>query len=604
MIYKCKMCKGDLEIIDQENGLCECESCGSRQTVPLENNERKAELYNTANQYRKENLFDKAINVYDVMVKEFPNEAEAYWGIVLCRYGIEYVKDPKTEKMIPTCHRTISKPIFEDPDYKLACQKSNSLARKQHEEEAEVIDTLQKKIFLIAQKEEPFDIFISYKELDDESKQRTEDSVLAQEIYSKLTNEGYKVFFSRITLEKRLGEDYEPIIYSALNSSKVLLLVGTSNEHMNAPWVRNEWSRYLDMIDNEEGSKTLIPVYAKMNPYDIPSEINGRHIQAQDAMKIGFQQDLLYGIQKIFNSNKKSVAPINSGIFNSNANIGGMIERGFICLKDKNFEEAKEIFNQILNIDPHSAGAYLGRLMIKRKVTDVDELKNETYAFSNESDYRHVLEYGDPKIKKKLREFNKNIIEANKKYVEQKLELKIENLQQEIANKEVDSENREGVINNLKEKSKEPQAILNKVKEITEAVKKSELIILVIYLLMFAKSIFNYILDRNIFGIVVSSIIAFLIYSYVVKKYISPIIAGIISAGKPNDMELSQAVAMLQDIDNTIKENNQLIIDNRQDIGKKENQIKRINDNKSEFIESLCIIQRSLVPSEIDRLVD
>lgn len=53
MIYKCKMCKGDLQIIDEENELCECEYCGSRQTVPLENNERKAELYNSANQYRK-----------------------------------------------------------------------------------------------------------------------------------------------------------------------------------------------------------------------------------------------------------------------------------------------------------------------------------------------------------------------------------------------------------------------------------------------------------------------------------------------------------------------------------------------------------------------
>ena len=69
MIYKCKMCKGDLQIIDEENGLCECEYCGSRQTVPLENNERKAELYNSANQYRKNNLFDRAADVYNTMQK-------------------------------------------------------------------------------------------------------------------------------------------------------------------------------------------------------------------------------------------------------------------------------------------------------------------------------------------------------------------------------------------------------------------------------------------------------------------------------------------------------------------------------------------------------
>ena len=32
-------------------------------------------------------------------------EAEAYWGLVLCRYGIEYVNDPATGKKVPTCHR-------------------------------------------------------------------------------------------------------------------------------------------------------------------------------------------------------------------------------------------------------------------------------------------------------------------------------------------------------------------------------------------------------------------------------------------------------------------------------------------------------------------
>lgn len=184
MIYKCKMCKGDLEIIDEENGLCECEYCGSRQTVPLENNERKAELYNSANQYRKNNLFDRAADVYNSMVKEFPNEAEAYWGLVLCRYGIEYVEDPGTKKMIPTCHRTVPKPIFDDPDYQLACQKAKPIARKQHEDEATEIDKIQKKIFQLVQKEEPFDIFISYKELEEGTDQRTEDSVIAQDIYS------------------------------------------------------------------------------------------------------------------------------------------------------------------------------------------------------------------------------------------------------------------------------------------------------------------------------------------------------------------------------------------------------------------------------------
>lgn len=68
-------------------------------------------------------------------------------------------------------------------------------ARKQHEDEAAEIARIQKKIFQLVQKEEPFDIFISYKELEEGSSQRTVYSVIAQDIYSRLTQEGYKVFF-------------------------------------------------------------------------------------------------------------------------------------------------------------------------------------------------------------------------------------------------------------------------------------------------------------------------------------------------------------------------------------------------------------------------
>ena len=68
-------------------------------------------------------------------------------------------------------------------------------ARKQHEDEAAEIARIQKKIFQLVQKEEPFDIFISYKELEEGSSQRTVYSVIAQDIYSRLTQEGYKVIF-------------------------------------------------------------------------------------------------------------------------------------------------------------------------------------------------------------------------------------------------------------------------------------------------------------------------------------------------------------------------------------------------------------------------
>ena len=528
MIYKCKMCTGDLQIFDEENGLCECEYCGSRQTVPLENNERKAELYNSANQYRKNNLFDRAADVYNTMVKEFPNEAEAYWGLVLCRYGIEYVEDPRTKKMIPTCHRTIPKPIFDDSDYQLACQKAKPIARKQHEDEAAEIAKIQKKIFQLAQKEEPFDIFISYKELEEGIGQRTEDSVIAQDIYSRLTQEGYKVFFSRITLENRLGEDYEPIIYSALRSSKIMLLIGTSREHMNAPWVRNEWTRYLSMMDEEENAKTLIPVYSGMDPYDIPQEINGRHLQAQDATKIGFQQDLLHGINKIMNSHRKKVAPVSTASEIGHATTGGMIERGYICLKDKNFKEANDVFNQVLNIDPHSAGAYLGRLMIKRGVTDIDDLEKETFALSDDSDYRHAVEYGEPQIKKKLKAFNQKIIHENKEYAKYVIRNKIDALSKTAQEERQHILNLQNEINRFVDNIQSNQNILEKSAKASAIGKISGYVVIALFLLMFLPWTLGFWADGDTVNGIFCIVFMVVLYKFVVNKFIIPVVRKIV----------------------------------------------------------------------------
>lgn len=490
-IYKCKMCKGDLRIIDEENGLCECESCGTTQTVPLKENKRKGELYNTANQYRKNNRFDQAAEVYKKMIHEFPDESEAYWGAVLCRYGIEYVEDPKTRKMIPTCHRTIPYPVFEDSDYHLACQKAKPLARKQYEKEASEIDRLQKKIFSLVQKEESFDIFISYKEQDDITGQRTVDSVLAQDIYEKLTREGYKVFFSRITLEGRIGEDYEPIIYAALYSAKVLLLIGTSREHMNAVWVRNEWTRFLDMMEEDLDRKSLIPVYSKMNPYDIPEEISRRRIQALDASKIGYQQDLLHGIKKVLKGSQKNVAPISDVVGYNSATVGAMIERGFICLKDGMFEEAAEIFNQVLNIDPHSEGAYLGRLMISRKVKNIEELKEESKPLSDELDYKHVIEYGDARLKKQLREYDNYILDLNREFAIEQLQSNIDEYSGDIESKKREITGWKAEIEEAQKKISLKQPILDENKRISDVQGTFMLVEALIGVIIFALLLIN-----------------------------------------------------------------------------------------------------------------
>jgi hypothetical protein len=294
-VLKCKMCGGDIEVTaEQTYGVCD--HCGTTSTIPKATDDQKANLFNRANHFRRLNDFDKAVVAYENILNVDASDSEAHWGLVLSRYGIEYVEDPSTHDMIPTCHRVQSESILADSDFIAALENvDDEYTKSLYEAEAKRISDIQKSILAISSHEEPYDVFICYKESTDGGT-RTQDSALAQEVYYQLNQEGYKVFFSRITLEDKLGQQYEPYIFAALSSAKVMLVIGTQQEYFNAVWVKNEWSRYLKLMKQNSG-KLLIPCYRGMDAYDLPEELS--MLQSQDMSKIGFIQDLIRGVKKV-----------------------------------------------------------------------------------------------------------------------------------------------------------------------------------------------------------------------------------------------------------------------------------------------------------------
>lgn len=359
-------------------------------------------LFNRANRLRSGCEFDKAAGVYESIVSEFPEESEAYWGLCLCKYGIEYVDDPATGKKIPTCHRTSFDSIFDDNNFEMAQEYADSVAHSVYRTEAKEIDRLQKEILEVAKKEEPFDVFICYKE-SDEKGQRTVDSELAHDIYDVLTEKGYKVFYSRITLKAKLGQDYEPYIFSALNSAKVLLAIGTQYDYYNAVWVKNEWSRYLALMSNDKG-KMLIPCYKDIDAYDMPSEF--KHLQAQDLSSPRAFQDLVNTVEKIIPLNKSVSMPIPT---HPASTVEPLLKRAFICLEDGQWSKADELCEQVLNQEPENANAYLGKLCSDLKLCKPSDLKKQQTAFNNNPNYQKAYKYGNETLKHELTEYIKPV---------------------------------------------------------------------------------------------------------------------------------------------------------------------------------------------------
>lgn len=103
-----------------------------------------------------------------------------------------------------------------------------------------------------ARPDEPgWDVFISHK---------SEDQEAAREVYRVLTRAGMKVFLSEISLAEIGMESYQKAIDESLETATHLVLVTSTREHVESPWVEAEWRVFQAGVRAGEKNGNLVPV--------------------------------------------------------------------------------------------------------------------------------------------------------------------------------------------------------------------------------------------------------------------------------------------------------------------------------------------------------
>ena len=412
-VLECTNCGGKNEL-PAGKSLGVCRFCGSQITLPRVTDENHVAAFNRGNHFRRIGEFDKALTVFERIVREDEGNAEAHWCCALCRFGIEYVQDDASGAYLPTCHRASYDSFLEDVDTLAALAHADDAARAVYQQRAEQIDEVLRGILAISRSTEPFDVFLCYKEMGADG-QRTRDSQLAQDIYYQLTDHGLRVFFARITLEDKPGVAYEPYIFSALQSARVMVVVGTKPEHLNAVWVRNEWSRFHALMKHDR-SRLLIPCYRDMDPYDMPDEL--AVLQGYDMSRIGFVQDLVRGIRKVVGAEEKPAAPAPVAPVTPTAQPAApateaLLRRVALFLEDGDWKSADEYCERVLDIAPENARAYVGKLMAALHVTRQEKLKDQAQPFDRNPNYAKALRFADEELAGELRGMIAYINERN-----------------------------------------------------------------------------------------------------------------------------------------------------------------------------------------------
>ena len=277
----CRCCGGILKV---NSALCVCEYCGATNFVSDTAGKYINQL-NRANKLRQEKEYDNALRIYDNILSENVATPDILWLRTLCEYGIEYVPDPVSSKYFPTLHRVKDESILNYHSYLEALELCDDEQKKVLRVEAEEINRIQTEYLEIAKNESPYDVFICYKETDDESKTVTEDVAYATKLYNCLTRAGFKVFFARETLKEKLSVDYEPYIFAALKSSRAMAVIGSKSEYFTAIWVKNEWSRFLKLMEKDSKKQMF---FACDDPEELPRAFSLKQAQLlsdQNAME-------------------------------------------------------------------------------------------------------------------------------------------------------------------------------------------------------------------------------------------------------------------------------------------------------------------------------
>lgn len=394
-LMRCSRCGAPIpNVEDEKQKIIKCEYCDYDNIRPKHHKDNR---YNVATKLRQEAEFDQAIVEYEKLLAEDETDDTAHWGLLLCKYGIEYVEDPATGETVPTCHldRLQEEPVQKEAHYIAAMEYADEyIIKEKYEQEARQIDEVRADIMAATKNQAPYDVFICYKSKD-EWKHRTEDSVWAQDIYEELTKRNYRVFFADKTIE--LGMKYEPVIFHALYSAPIMIVVGTKEEYLNSIWVRNEWSRYLKLIKNSD--KTIFLAFKDMDPNCFPGEL--KPWQAQDLAQIGAMQDLISAVEKKLKTvgvSQSVSMPVVEGI--SVNQCPRLLKNGETFLSLDNFEEAETVYKTITKDYPEEYRGWWGLIVCKtknfQKYTEKKFSKDEILGEQIDLWYRYVKRLAPP----------------------------------------------------------------------------------------------------------------------------------------------------------------------------------------------------------------
>ena len=202
MQFKCKTCGTLLDglVASATNGLVECPACFNVWTIPRKETSPAALSFLRMGEHDLDTgKFDDALSAYKKAAELDPKEPEAYFGIALAFFKIQYLKvEPTKEgeklRLQPICHQVSRTKFTESKNYLNALKLASPEQRAEYEKKGKEIDYILSEFAQLEKSGVDYDCFLCVKVSGENGP--TEDSKDADYIYNLLQAKGYKPFYS------------------------------------------------------------------------------------------------------------------------------------------------------------------------------------------------------------------------------------------------------------------------------------------------------------------------------------------------------------------------------------------------------------------------
>lgn len=417
---KCKTCGEPLSMSVAQNGVIVCAICGYSTILPKEDSTDKVrELLSHGDSYLDTGKFDDAYTMFARASEEDSEEPEAYFGMALAEFRIQYVNDlkddGKSRRLQAIVHAISPDNFCDNLNYRKALNYATDAQRKEYERRAGEIDYIRDQFYKFKNAGLNYDCFLCLKVTDDVTKLKTPETRVAEEICTYLRRKGFKPFYSEQVLESVTGGDYEAHILYALHTAECMLIICYDEAHLRTKWVRNEYTRFLKLVNDDEKESDSITIVFGDRPIEKLPGKNGKiqgirgksgdmlervyHFVERHTPEARLRKEAEEQAQK--EAEEKRVAQMIEQKMRQ-ANLGGssanaqpvkpLLTRAAQELSMGRLDKANEYYNKVLDMQPECGDAWFGMLLLEFDCVNEQELhKKIDHAYSLDKEKHKLL---------------------------------------------------------------------------------------------------------------------------------------------------------------------------------------------------------------------